>query len=207
MTMPTLDDICAYLKETWQPRAILLHGSRASGAAASNSDYDMALVVDDPDAVMPCDYQGAMLDLSGLHPDAARVETTSKTPCWPVIVLHDDAAGAGAGIAARTETAFLKGPAPLTPQEWRNRANYTQRLMHKISDRGADEALRRYYLSDLYPRLVRYWFEKKNRWTLPAHRALPAIAAEDHDFYKNLAALWSAGYLSAIKNLQKALFD
>lgn len=54
----TIDDIVSYLRTTYCPKAIILHGSRARGDAFEQSDYDLALITENPDQLNPEYYQG-----------------------------------------------------------------------------------------------------------------------------------------------------
>lgn len=102
----TLNDLIPYLCEKYAPKAILLHGSRARGDAFEDSDYDLALIIGNPEQVRPEYYEGCALDIGGISP-AETIVKSGQTPIWPVVALYDDEHGLGKLLAKRTEDEFL----------------------------------------------------------------------------------------------------
>lgn len=201
-----LDNLVTYLRTKHNPKAILLHGSRAWEDAFDNSDFDLAIITDDPDSVRPEFYQGCALDVSGF----SLTETVLKfgaTPLWPCLVLFDDREELGARMAKRTEEVFLQGPPSLTSEERENRQNFLKRMIDRIQGRGEDPLLRLFYIGGLTQRVLRYWCELNLKWTLSAHRVLPLIAAEDPVFYKALQELQTDTYQNAVKKIHHHLFQ
>jgi predicted nucleotidyltransferase len=74
-----LNTIRQYLQRTYQPKAILLHGSRLRGDAMPHSDWDLLLVTDNPAAITPHTYEGYTLDLTGIKPSTTIVTTGTTT--------------------------------------------------------------------------------------------------------------------------------
>lgn len=101
----------------------------------------------------------------------------------------------------RTYQAFLAGPQPLSETELENRKNYTKRLLIRLENRGVDQLVRNYYLSDLYDRVIRYWFEVGGQWTQPIYRAFPTIKNEAPELYVLLENLWTDAYLQSAKQI------
>lgn len=81
-------EIIDYLIEKYRPKAIILHGSRLSDDAFPDTDYDLAIITDNPDAVRPEYYNGCQLDASGVAPQEAILKA-GQTPIWPCEVLFD----------------------------------------------------------------------------------------------------------------------
>ncbi len=201
-----LEKIRDYLLSKYAPEAVLLHGSRSRGDAADASDYDIVIMTSNAENVHPHEYEGMMLDIGACPLDTRILETGNKVPIWPLEILHDTD-GIGKKLCEATRRAYNSGPAPLSDRERGNRASYVKRLIDKIEARGHDTAIRRYYLADFYMRAIRYWFEKRNRWTVSPYRALPIIRDEDAAFYSALQSLWTDSYLSALRKVNKGLFD
>ncbi len=200
------DEIVSYLREKYNPKAILLHGSRARGDCLDQSDYDLALIAENPDQIRPEFYQGWAFDISGIAPTESILKA-GKTPIWPCVVLYDDEDGLGKRLATRTEDAFKKGPVALTQEEFENRRNFSKRLLQRLQGRGQDPMIRFYYMGEFYPRALRYWCELNQRWTQSAHLLLPLIAAEDPAFYQELQGLWTNDYLKAAIKIHEYLFE
>lgn len=201
----TLDNLVSYLRTKHHPKAILLHGSHARGDAFDKSDYDFALITENPDQIRPEYYEGCALDVSGVSPTEL-ILMAGKTPIWPCFILFDDEDGLGKRLAQQTEESFLKGPMPLTKEEIENRRNFSNRLIQRIQGRGEDSLVRFYYLSDFYQRVLRYWCELNQRWTLSVHLVLSLMAKEDPLFYRNITDLWTENYQKAALNIHQHLF-
>lgn len=202
---PQLERILQHLYALGPLKAIIQHGSRVRGDAALHSDYDLLVLCNEPDLFRPHRFEDCLLDLDGMGCDYLVIET-SGVPIWPLHLLYDDADGLGAALIERTRQKFEQGPPVQTVDAWKNHAQYVERLIARLSARGHDPAVARYYLSDLYMRAVRYWFEKHNKWTVSSFRALPVIAAEDPAYFALLQGLWGDEPLGAARSIQEALF-
>lgn len=200
-----LDNLVAYLKAKYYPKAILLHGSRARGDAVGTSDYDLALITDKPDLIRPESHNGCALDASGV-PLTEKILKSGHTPIWPCLVLFDDAEGLGECLAKHTLEAFEKGPLPLPREELENRRNFSKRFLQRIQERGSDPLIRFYYMGDFYQRGLRYWCELNQKWTMSVYLLLPLIATEDPVFYQHLKDLWTEDYQNASLNIHRHLF-
>lgn len=200
-----LETIVTYLKSKYGPKAILLHGSRARGDAFDTSDYDLALIIQQPGLAKPEFYNGCNLDVSGVSP-TERILTSGQTPIWPCLVLFDDADGLGGGLAKQTLEAFEKGPLPLEREEFENRCHFSKRLLQRIQGRGLDPLVRFYYMGNFYERVLRYWCELNQKWTMSVYLLQPFIAKEDPVFYQYLKDLWTEDYQNAALKLHMHLF-
>jgi len=200
------NEIISYLREKYHPQAILLHGSRARGDGFEKSDYDLALIAENPEQIRPEFYQGWAPNISGIAPTET-VLKTGQTPIWPCLVLYDDEDGLGKRLIKPTEEAFKKGPVALTQEEFTNRPNFSKRLLQRIQGREQDPMIRFYYMGDFYPRVLRYWCELNQRWTQSAHLLLPLIGAKDPVFYQELQDLWTEDYQKAALRIHEYLFE
>jgi hypothetical protein len=202
---PMLDAITDYLKETYQPQAILLHGSRARGDAAPSSDYDLTLI-GAKGFMHPAGFKGAQLDLSA-EPADVPVLLSHEVPTWPIQVLYDDKHGYGAALAARTEAAFREKPPRVPEDKIMNRKNYMRRIYARICERGENKVLRTYYMGDLVERCIRYRAELRREWPQSLHASLIAIKAEDPHFHDLLERLTGDDYIAAVAEIFRTLFD
>lgn len=202
-----IDKITEYLIQKYNPKAVLMHGSRVRGDYVPTSDYDLVLVKSDPKKITPHTYNECSLDVYGIDLNEQIIETSGHVPIWPIEILFDDGDGIAAKLCEQTHAKFLQKPNPLTNEEWDNRFNYTKRLLDRIISRGEDPMIRNYHLGDFYERIVRYWFEKNCMWTVSFYRALPIIEKQDPDFYNNLRRLWSEDYLKGAQRLFEKIFS
>jgi hypothetical protein len=204
--MTTLDGILSYLRTKYSPKAILLHGSRAREDNFAKSDYDLVLITENPDHPRPEYYEECALDIDGVSPTETILKA-GQTPIWPCVVLYDDGDDLGEHLATQTQLAFLQEPVPLTREELENRCNFSKRLIQRIQARGEDPMIRFYYVGDFYQRVLRYWCELNQRWTMSVHLLLPIIATENPGFYKMLKELWTDDYQRAAVKIHQHLFE
>lgn len=199
--------ITDHLQDKYQPKAILLHGSRARGDALPESDYDIAIILSESILIFPYEYNGVMLDIKAFPLNTEILETSTGVPKWPLQILYDDQDRIGERIYEETKKVYEDSPPSLSSQEWANRRNFLKRLVYKIEGHGKDDlSIRHYYLADFYTRVIRYWFEKQKKWTVSAHLALPIIKAEAPKFFVNLNKLWTEEYAKALQNIELELF-
>lgn len=201
-----IGEITAYLINTYSPKAILIHGSRVRGDYVATSDYDLVVVTSESEKVSPHIYKGCSLDVYGIDLHELMIETSNKTPIWPIEILFDDNDRIGLKLCKQTHAKFLEGPKPLTKEECTNRFTYTKRLLDRIVSRGEDPMIRNYYLGDFYERMVRYWFKKNHIWTVSFYRALTIIENQDPEFYNDLQHLWNEDYLKSVQRLFEKIF-
>jgi len=203
--MTVIERIVSYLQTEYHPKAILLHGSRARDDYFDQSDYDLALILEDTSQPRPIFFEGYALDLSGVSPTDLILKS-GRTPIWPCSVLFEDEDSLGTLLMERTYEAFHQGPPSLMLEEVENRRNFSKRLIDRLQGRGEDSMLRVYYLGDFYQRFLRYWCEINTRWTCSAHLLIPIIAKEDPSFYQELEGLWTENYCQAAFKLHQCLF-
>ena len=72
--MEITDKILAYLKETYQPYAIIVYGSFADGSANINSDFDALVITDKGKMHDSSVINGVVLDVFIYPPDTFRTE-------------------------------------------------------------------------------------------------------------------------------------
>jgi len=201
-----LDDLVIYLRKRYSPNAIILHGSRARGNAFDHSDYDLELIIEEPDLVRPEYYKGCALDVGGIS-QTEMILKAGQTPIWPCLVLFDDGENLGECLVKRTHEAFRQGPSPLEGEQLENRFIFSKRLIQRIQGRGADPLVRFYYVGIFYERVLRYWCELNQQWTASVYLLLPRIATEDPVFYRLLKDLWTEDYQNAALKIHQHLFD
>lgn len=202
-----IEDITKYLIDQYNPMAILWHGSRVRGDATPSSDYDILIITSTPNQVKSHEYHGAALDLEGASPDLKIIQAGDGSPIWPIQLLFDTVEKAGETLLRNTEKAYLTPRPSLSDSDWQARQAYTTRLINRIMSRGQDPLVRNLYLADFQYRMIRYWFEKNQRWTCSLYLALPIIEREDSAYFQLLKNLWSDDYPTACQELFDKIFN
>lgn len=201
-----MKNILTYLLNSYNLKAIILHGSRASSGFYNDSDYDLILLSEKRQNIKPHTFNGYNLDIDEL--DASRNWNDDPYEhIWPIKVLFEDRDQKGLNFYKCMQTQHDKGPIHLTSQDWEDRLNFINRLHIRLTNRGNQPLLRYYYLSKIYERAIRYWFEKRNQWTLSAHHAIEHITKEDPEYINTLLQLWSDDYIIAVYKIKKNIFE
>ena len=187
-----LEDIKNHLIEKYNPDAMIIGGSRATGAATEHSDWDMMLFFEeDPGySFKPEIYEGQSVDVL-LH---AFPETDEDIKKSGVNYLRDLQVVFGdeerlMRIKQHAQDMYDAG-FHMTEQQWHNRHKYMTRLIGRMIDYADSPDVFQFRLADMYIRLVRYWFEIiDTSYELSARLAYPYIKERDQKYYEWLAAL------------------
>lgn len=186
--------ITTYLRQQYQPLAVVLHGSRAIGQQRRHSDWDVFLLHHEPptrafgrEAVAGEDVEWQAITVPVA--DQALLKT-----CGVVLqfarVLWEDASCAGSTLLRQAAAFYARGVA-LTDAD---KAAYRQYLIHKAhgmeDDAGTPCMFLRHQQAFL-ERATNWWFEMRGDYKKPLYVAMPLIQANDpvyHDLLLQLAA-------------------
>ena len=176
-----------YLKEEYQPEAILLAGSRVEGQWREGSDWDIFLIGAKKGRDGVVEWQNQLLDITSKDlPNGDRFLTTPFGPLFPTKVLWDGTGGALAGVLGLTEQAFHRGPLDLYADAVQARKERLISWLGKV--KGAEiEEVRFFYAGELYEYAMRLWFELRNKWPVAPKIAWGILVDEDPAFAKLLS--------------------
>ena len=188
--METKDQIVSFLREKYQPLAILLHGSRAVGKERLHSDWDIVMLFK------------SELPRSGYREEIADADVEWKAHTIPIAdvdiistfdvylqfaqVLWEEN-GEGTDLLQRAKKEYAKGPKPYTEDEIRRERQF---FWHKILGLEDDQEVQ--YLFFRHQCVIRtlstrLWFEALNKqFSQPLYLAMPLIEEKDPEFYRNL---------------------
>jgi hypothetical protein len=207
-------DLTAHLTAKWQPEIILLGGSRALGEGTKSSDWDLYLIGNYPKRESyPEQYQGEHLDIQ-VRPRSdlpGNVLQIYYGPVQSLRVLKDCPAKLGKEIVEKTRLAYEQGPQPKSAKVVVEDRDEMSRLVAKITSYAADPEACFSHLGIFHRLAIQLWFEKRLRWSLPAHKALPIIRKDDAEFASNLKEISGdkevAAKLRACTRIQELLSD
>lgn len=181
------EKIADYLKSEYSeynPQAMLLVGSRASGHQSKGSDWDLYVLGPDKHRGIFFEWNGELLDVSFKElPAEDGTLTNPYKPLWPVKILLDSTAGVLNKVLQNTKAEYDKGPLIAYAEGCEDRLRKLQRGVHKIRKYENDRQVQFHYLTYNYHFLIRSWFEQHNLWPLPPREALPYIQEHDEDFW------------------------
>ncbi len=199
-----------HLKEKYNPRAILIHGSRATGFAREHSDWDFAILVDknvegEREII---DGQNIEIRVLVLPFDEAKMgerwmvvrEGNIKVVYDPENLLED---------SIKKVTSYYNQPLVNTEIDITgHKAWYRSQLDGMIDYQHEQEAFFR-KLGELYLRTIKYWFNFKHNTYMPqVYLSLPKIEKEDPEHFKLLKIL-AGNYTNAekIEAAEKAIIS
>lgn len=180
-----------YLIKKYNPRAIAIHGSRASGFAREHSDWDFAIFVDkeiegDREIV---DGQNIEVRVLALPFDENKIgdrwlvvrEGNVKVVYDPENILED--------IIKKVTTHYNQPLINTEADIIGHKAWYRSQLDGMIDYQNEQEAFFR-KLGELYLRTIKYWFNfKRNTYMPQVYLSLPRIEKEDPEYFKLLQIL------------------
>jgi hypothetical protein len=185
-------EIVDHLLNKYQPRFIILHGSRVDGMHRPQSDWDIALSSTTPAAHCVTEiFQGQSLDVENLGVDLDPKEfILKKGPIFQrARVIHDEAGTPGAAFLTEVQNILAMGR-HLSSVEENNRFLRMSRVLDKML--GSLDAPELFFLHSgtLYELALRFWFEFRHEWSQAPYVAVKRIRLEDPGYYSLLQKLF-----------------
>lgn len=185
-----------YILKKYNPVAILIHGSRASGYAREHSDWDFAILVDKDTEVEREIIDGANLEIRVL-----------KLPFMEDKIINDKwLALRNANIKVMYDPQDLTAPIIDKVTEYYSRPikwTSSDIFGHKAWYRSHIDGMADYQnehlafyrkLGELYTRSIMYWFHYLHNAYMPqVYLSLPRIQKEDPEYYELLKILAGNG--------------
>lgn len=185
-------EIVEYLKKTYSPISILLHGSRAVGKNRPNSDWDIIMIFDQEiprkghrEEIAGEDVEWRAFGLSSLQEniiDTFDVYLQFAKVLWEV--NHT-----GSEILKKAKDEYNKGPNLSPDQIKREKQFFYHKILGMKDDKETPYMFLR-HLSTIFNRASNMWFEiLHNEFAKPYYIAIPIIQEEDPEYYENLMNL------------------
>ncbi|TSC68060.1 MAG: hypothetical protein G01um101472_177 [Parcubacteria group bacterium Gr01-1014_72] len=188
-----LSQLVRHLVETYHPKAIILHGSRARGTERPHSDWDFMLLSDVPIHVET--VRNSILDENVevkvfLLPVEKIIKTFGEKLRGGKAVY--DPEGIAAELLRQAEPLY-EAPLNLSSAQRRAQILHIQGRLYGMKETIENAELFFDYLGDFYKYAMNLWFETlHNMRPLPPTEALPYIHARDPKYYGLLRILSSA---------------
>jgi predicted nucleotidyltransferase len=184
-----------HIIEKYKPLAVLLHGSRASGNERLHSDWDFVILVNEKIETEREVVDGQNIEIRVLVVPIPELNDQNKSP-WIVLregnvkVLFDP--NNIAKDVIDIVTAFYKIPPHFSETDISShKAWYRSQLDGMIDYKDEQEAFFR-KLSELYPRVIMYWFHFVRHTYMPqVYYSIPIIKEEDPTYFELLEKLAS----------------
>ena len=181
-------------KDSYQPLAIILHGSQARGDSLPSSDFDVYVVVSNVKEASQKrlrEFQGSNLDIEFLSKDEvleADINEFFGYNLFDAKILFDTDT-IGSHLLSRAHVLYSNGR-NLKVDERESREFYYKRALARLRDCVGDPISFEIRFGDLYARLPRYWAElKNNSWGKSIRILEKEIQAKDSFFFEILEQL------------------
>ncbi len=189
------EKLTQYIVEKYKPLAVLLHGSRANGNEREHSDWDFAILMDQKIETEREIIDGQNIEIRVLVLPLPELNKENKDR-WIVLregnvkVLFDPNEITKEII--QTITTFYNLPPQFSVTDISgHKAWFRSQLDGMIDYKDEQEAFFR-KLSELYPRVIMYWFHFKRRTYMPqVYYSIPILKEEDPIYFKLLEILAS----------------
>jgi hypothetical protein len=181
--------IVQHILENYQPRAIILHGSRASGNAVEKSDWDFVLLVDEIKPLERGFVEGENVEFSQaklpIEPADAFKKFGIKFRKGGVKIVYDPDTIA-APLVAACQNEIEKG-FEMTPEDITARRAFMEGMLSKIERYENEEFIRLPFVGEFLSRAMNSWFPtKEKRYSVPPYEALPYVTEKDPEFINML---------------------
>ena len=204
-------EIAEYLKQKYDPEAIVLHGSRARGKAADLSDWDIDVFVSSPQEGGTEIFEGQALDVDVIvlpvH-DAVFAERGMVNLKDGKILFENNSAGTD--MIRRAQELYAAGK-KLSERDRENRRIKLWRMLRRLQANAGKNEVFFYHLAAFYPLAIRYWLELKGRWSEPIYVAEEIIQKEDPEYWEYVKVLSESepnqNKVAAAEKIYLALFQ
>lgn len=182
------EQLIQYIIGEYKPRALVLHGSRASGNAVEKSDWDFILFVDEKKEPVRAIILDQNVELSQESPpfDETKAFDRFGLKFRNVKILYDPEHIAEKMISVCQRE--IEEGLHLTQAEKSARHAFVQGTLSKI-ERYAHEPINQMeFIGEFAKRARNLWFNvKENRYSLPPYEAIPYIKEKDPEYYQMLS--------------------
>lgn len=174
--------IIQYLHTTFQPEAIILHGSRASGRATKHSDWDLVLICPKQEhSVHTTIFNGEALDMRIITSptDLSKLSTKYAPAITKGKILYDSEKLFEKELIHIAIEISKDGPGKYNEESYQSQKMYINRTLGRLHDHTENPVLFTYRYSIFFERIFRFWFEQREEWSMSIHDAIPYI--QEHD--------------------------
>lgn len=179
-----IEKITTYLKDKYDPQALILHGSRASGHATENSDWDLFILDEREFSSESARKFGEELDIDFRQLPIPTDDIGSKFGCQlKHAELLLDTNGVGTDLLKRAEEFYGRG-FNISEQECEDFRRKLRRTYHRVKERP--DHIAHLYRLNFVAQSVRRWYQiLQDEWQDNFYIAFPRIKGEDPEFYEH----------------------
>ena len=209
--MITEEKLTTYLRNKYNPLAIIIHGSRASGKNRPHSDWDIVILKKEDINTVQELIEDNALDIVAVNPGISNEALLSEFGnVFSSAKVLSDTDNIGKDLIERSRVLASKGY-QMSPQDYADKKMYLYRCVSRLMDFAkVDRISFTYHLSSFIQKSVNYWFQTRGRWSKSIYEASYEIKKDDPGFYKEIEIITSndspADKVEAAKRVYSMLF-
>lgn len=198
--MLTEEKLIEYLVTKYNPLAIILHGSRASGTNRQHSDWDLVLLVDKDTPTEQALIDGSAIDVEALKPDIDDQKILKEIGgTFHSSKILFDTDEVGEKFVERVQKLASVG-FHLTSEEYNSRKLFLFRLLSRLVDAGDEHPIEfAYHFGNFLLKAISYSFQVKGQWSKSIYGAVEDIKKNNVNLAKELNIA-----VSNVSNIEKA---
>lgn len=184
--MLTESELVQFIKEKYNPLAIILHGSKASSRSRPHSDWDLVLLVEKDTQTEQVILNGSAVDMEAIKPDIDdnRILNEIGDAFYSARVIFDTDE-VGKKFVERVHKLAAQGY-KITPAEIEAKRIFIVRRINRLIDAETQPIEFFYHFSIFLQRSMNYYFQVKGMWSKSIYEAVEYIKDNDLEFYKEL---------------------
>ena len=197
--MLTEEKLVEYLVAKYDPLAIILHGSRASGTNRPHSDWDLVLLVDKDTPTEQVLVDGSAIDIEALRPDIDNQKILKEIGgTFHSSKILFDTEKVGEKFVERVQKLASAG-FRLTSEEYNSRKLFLFRLLNRLVDAGDEHPIEfAYHFGNFLLKAINYSFQVKGQWSKSVYEAIEDIESNNVNLAKELRIA-----VSNVSNMEK----
>lgn len=209
------EEIVEHLKATYQPDAIILHGSRARGKAREHSDWDFILLYHNASDVKNgrelYKDQNVERTVHRLPITVEGLEGEFSTKLQQAKVVYEKDREA-TDLLQQAAAVYQKG-IHWSPEKLNDHKLWMQGRIDGMKDNADDPLIFAKYLADLYQRVFNYWYWIIERsYSQPFYIATEEVSQKDPEYHTLVSQLANSEVppeekVAAAEEIMKRLFS
>jgi predicted nucleotidyltransferase len=178
------------LQKKYNPKIIILYGSRARGDHTISSDIDVVCFVEGATAIADArDFEGFYLDAWVYSSDVMSAATDDFLRVADGYCLYDSE-GHGDTFLRQLRQRIEQGPRQLSSSEIQHTKQWVYKMLERSKNSDIESLYRRYWLA---VDLLQIYFDLRGQWYFGAKKSLGWLREHDFIGYQLFSELYEHG--------------
>jgi predicted nucleotidyltransferase len=178
------------LQKKYNPKTIILYGSRARGDHTLSSDIDIVCFVEGATAIADArDFEGFYLDAWVYSSDVMSAATDELLRVADGYCLYDSE-GRGDDFLKQLQQRIEQGPKQLSASEIQHTKQWVYKMLERSQSSDVESLHRRYWLA---VDLLQIYFDLRGQWYFGPKKSLAWLREHDSIGYQLFSELYEHG--------------